>query len=411
MPENEPQSGADPAGLTQKLTPKGERRWALTGCIGCTGFLVLGILMTILGVRSAQTPAAVWSQLRTYMAFEGAPENFEPLFVVPFFDSRQIVFTRKSDSALVFVQEYSGRERETFEEALDAGFVAELDGFLQVKSDTLSLQGREVDALRYIDQGTFQNASSSADGFRDWLLSAMGMEQNAIADIVDIEQPASVIRIRFSGAADRGGTILMVRSVGTAPMDEAALEDLFAPFDLWAHVGSVPVLFPDAVWAKTRVHLSFKEQPKGFGTLFVLPLEDSELAAIYRESDSAILFAHAFLESSPLQSFLDRNAAAAREDFSDVTSGSMALQGRDVRYLSYVDQGSAKEYSSEEQGLRHMLRVSAITDPEMPIGVTRIQLTGDASSGGTVLVVRSPNATPMDEGALEALLQPFDLWP
>jgi hypothetical protein len=145
--------------------------------------------------------------------------------------------------------------------------------------------------------------------------------------------------------------------------------------------------------------------------LFVLPLEDSELAAIYRESDSAILFAHAFLESSPLQSFLDRNAAAAREDFSDVTSGSMALQGRDVRYLSYVDQGSAKEYSSEEQGLRHMLRVSAITDPEMPIGVTRIQLTGDASSGGTVLVVRSPNATPMDEGALEALLQPFDLWP
>ncbi|MDG1499483.1 MAG: hypothetical protein P8N31_02525 [Planctomycetota bacterium] len=236
--------GADPAGLTVKLTPRGERRWAVVGCVGCTGFLVLGLLLTILGIKAAQAPEAVWSQLHAYMDFEGQPEGFEPLFVVPFFDSRQIVFYRDVDKALVFVQEFSGRERETFDEALDPVFVESIDGYDEVTSGTLLLQGREVDFVRYTDRGTFENPSAPGDGAREWLLSALGMQQHNIADIMDSDQPAVVVRIRFSGDADQGGTMLMVRTQGTTPMDEPALEDLFQDFDLWAHVGSAPVFIP-----------------------------------------------------------------------------------------------------------------------------------------------------------------------
>jgi hypothetical protein len=236
--------GADPAGLTKKLTPTGERRWAVVGCLGCSGFLVLGLLLTVLGIKSAQTPEAVWSQLHAYMEFEGDPEGFEPLFVVPFFDSRQIVFYRVSDNALVFIQEYSGRERESFDEALDLEFVASLEGYTGVSEGTLMLQEREVDFVRFTDSGTFRNASAAGDGVRDWLLNALGMEQHKIAEIVDSDQPAAVIRIRFSGEADAGGTILVVRSHDAKPMNQASLEALFQPFDLWAHVGSAPVFVP-----------------------------------------------------------------------------------------------------------------------------------------------------------------------
>ena len=236
--------GADPAGLTEKLTPRGERRWAVVGCVGCTGFLVFGLLLTILGIKSAQVPEAVWSQLHAYMEFEGEPEGFAPLFVVPFFDSRQIVFYRESDKALVFVQEFSGRERETFDESLDAEFIDAIDGYDQVTSGTLTLQEREVDFVRYTDRGTFENPSAPGDGVRDWLLDTLGMEQHDISGVMDSGQPAAVVRIRFSGDADQGGTMLMVRTQGTAPMDVPALEDLFQPFDLWAHVGSAPVFVP-----------------------------------------------------------------------------------------------------------------------------------------------------------------------
>jgi hypothetical protein len=113
-----------------------------------------------------------------------------------------------------------------------------------VTSGTLMLQDREVDFVRYTDRGTFENPSAPGDGAREWLLGALGMEQHNIADIMDSDQSAAVVRIRFSGEADQGGTMLMVRTLGTKPMDEPALEDLFQDFDLWARVGSAPVFVP-----------------------------------------------------------------------------------------------------------------------------------------------------------------------
>jgi hypothetical protein len=415
MSEQAQPAGADPAGLTEKLTPKGERRWAVTGCLGCSGFLVLGLLLTVLGVKSAQSPEAVWSQLQTYMSFEGEPEGYEPLFVVPFFDSRQIVFMRTSDSALVFVQEFSGRERETFEDAFDPEFLAGLEGYLQVTSEVLSLQGRQVEAVRYIDQGTFTNASSTADGFRDWLLSAIGMERNAIADITDVGRPAAVVRIRFSGAADAGGTILMVRSLGESPLDVQGLEELFSPFDLWAHVDSVPVLLPEAVWSRLQKHVAFAEQPKGYGTLFVLPFEGGFQTGIYRESDGVTLFLKEFTERGTPFEALDTEELASHSDDSGLTSGTMTLQGQEVSFVRYLDSGTAKSYSSEDLELRDLLRVSAITDPKMPATVTRILLRDHDGAAGTALIVRNSSSNEqagvlMDEAALEILFQPFDLW-
>jgi hypothetical protein len=227
--------------MVAKLTPRGERRWAVAGCFGCLGFALLTVLLTVLGVKTAQAPEAVWSQLHAYMEFEGEPAGYVPIFVLPFFDSRQIAFFRESDRTQILLQEYSGRERERFDEALDPEIVSAVEGLYDVSVETMNLQGRDVDCLRYSGLETDLNEGGAADSFRDWLLSSLGLSP---AGVTDVQMPAAVIRIRFSSEADSGGTILMVRSPDLVPMDRDALEELFAPFDLWAHVGSAPVFVP-----------------------------------------------------------------------------------------------------------------------------------------------------------------------
>jgi hypothetical protein len=399
--------GADPKGLTKKMSSRSERRWAVTGCVGCMGFMVLAVLFTILGVKAAQSPDAVWGQLRTYMDFEGEPDGFAPLYVVPFFDSRQVVFYRESDTTLVFVQEYSGRERDRFDEALDVEFVAAQDSAEDASAGTLTLQDREVDYVRFTYPGDFLATASTDEGFRTWLLEKLGMQRHEISDIVDSTKPSATLRLRFSTAADVGGTILMVSSTGTEQLDEAALEELFAPFDLWAHVGSTPVLVPDAVWAKFGSYLAFEDTPEDFGTLFVLPTEDLYQTAVYRESDNTILFAQQYGPGGPGDA-LDVRAAA--EQFQSVQEGELQLQGSEVKFLRYLDNGISKVPAPPDVQLHGMLLVSAIVEANMPAAVIRLQIPNHDSDTGTILTVRAPSALPMDQAALESLLQPFDLW-
>ena len=134
------------------LSQESQKRWAIGGCVGCLGFLILAVGLSILSVKRALAPGNVWGQLSAYMGVEpeAPPEGYRALFVLPFFDQRQIAFYRESDNAQVLLQEYSGRVREDFDLAFDVEHLEALDGVGLVEAGTLTLQGREVDVVRFV---------------------------------------------------------------------------------------------------------------------------------------------------------------------------------------------------------------------------------------------------------------------
>ena len=175
---------------------------------------------------------------------EAPPEGYRALFVLPFFDQRQIAFYRESDSAQVLLQEYSGRVREDFDLAFDVEHLEGLAGVGMVEAGTLTLQGREVEVVRFVGAEVLEPEATREGGLRGWIVDTFDLRP---ADLPDFRRDTPVVRIRFSGDADAGGTTLNLRAPTSEPFTEADLEELLAPFDLWTRVGSAPVFVdPDA---------------------------------------------------------------------------------------------------------------------------------------------------------------------
>ena len=228
------------------LSRASQKRWAVGGCVGCLGFVVLAASLSLLSVKNALAPANVWGQLSAYVGLdpEAPPEGYRPLFVLPFFDQRQIAFYRASDETQVLVQEYSGRVREDFDLAFDVEHLAGLPGIGQAAADTLTLQGREVEAVRFLGAEELEPEAVNEGGLRGWIVDTFDLRPD---DLPVFRRDTPVVRIRFSGAGDAGGTTLNVRSATARPLTEADLEELLAPFDLWRHVDSAPQFVdPDA---------------------------------------------------------------------------------------------------------------------------------------------------------------------
>ena len=227
------------AGDAPTLSGKSQRRWAIGGCFGCLGFAVLTAGLSLLGVKNALAPENVWGQLSAYMGFdlEQPPAGYVPLFVLPFFDQRQIAFYRESDQTQVLLQEYSGRTREDFDLAFDVEALEAMEGIGEVEAVLLTLQGREVEAVRFVGAENLEPEATREGGVRGWIVETFDL---APEDLPVFRRDTPVVRIRFSGGADFGGTTLNVRAPSATPLDEAALEDFFEPFDLWSRVDSAP---------------------------------------------------------------------------------------------------------------------------------------------------------------------------
>lgn len=225
------------------LTRPAQKRWALFGCFGCSGFIALTVVLSLLGFRNALQPDNVWSQLHAYMDFEAPPEGFTPLFEVSFFDQRQIAFYRTADRTQVVLQEFTSRVREDFDEAFDKD-VVEQDGTEVIESGTLELQGRPVEYIMFLGDGgdELDHIDSIKTSRRGKLLDWLGLLPK---DLPVFATHTPVYQLRFSGANDGGGTLLIVRAPTIAPLKPADFEALFAPFDLWAFVDSAPVAPPD----------------------------------------------------------------------------------------------------------------------------------------------------------------------
>jgi len=222
------------------LSKASQKRWAIGGCLGCSGFLVMAFVLALVGVKRSLQPDNVWAQLSAYLGFEAPPEGFEALFVVPFFDQRQIAFYRTSDNTEVILEEFSSRVREDFDDAFS---VDELiaSGARGVTAGAYELQGRQVEYV------TFRGGAEAAlgatrspeerGGIQAWILDTFGL---APVDPPLFPLDTPIVRLRFSGASDSGGTVLMVRSPTSVALTQAELEALFAPFDLWSRVDSAP---------------------------------------------------------------------------------------------------------------------------------------------------------------------------
>lgn len=226
---------------TNVLSRSAQKRWALFGCLGCGGFLALALVLSLLGMRNALQPDNVWSQLHAYLGFEDPPEGYAPLFEVAFFDQRQISFYREADHALVVVQEFTSRVREDFDDALDPEKLS-ADGLI-VEHATIELQGRAVELNTVL--GDTSTSAGDVERLHDSLpgrlLGKLGLVPD---DLPTFPTDTPVHQIRFSGANDGGGTLLVVRAPTSAPMTAQELEELFAPFDLWAFVDSAPAAPP-----------------------------------------------------------------------------------------------------------------------------------------------------------------------
>jgi len=222
------------------LSQESQKRWAIGGCVGCLGFLILAVGLSILSVKRALAPGNVWGQLSAYMGVEpeAPPEGYRALFVLPFFDQRQIAFYRESDNAQVLLQEYSGRVREDFDLAFDVEHLEALDGVGLVEAGTLTLQGREVDVVRFVGAEVLEPEPRREGGLRGWVVETFDLRPE---DMPEFRRDTPVVRIRFSGSGDAGGTTLNLRAPTGEPFTEADLEELLAPFDLWTKVGSAPV--------------------------------------------------------------------------------------------------------------------------------------------------------------------------
>lgn len=223
------------------LSKASQKRWALGGCLGCGGFMLLAVVMAVVGFKRSIEPANVWGQLSAYMSFEDPPEGFEPLFVVSFFDQRQVAFYRASDLTEVIVMEFTGRVREGFEDAFDVDKLA-AEGASEVTEGVLQLQGHEVPFVTFVGGAAAGSGAAARveqrDGLQGTLLEALGL----LPDEPPVfPEGTPIMHLRFSGAADSGGTLLIVRAPTLAVPTEAELEALFAPFDLWSRVGSAPL--------------------------------------------------------------------------------------------------------------------------------------------------------------------------
>lgn len=222
------------------LSKASQKRWALGGCLGCSGFALLAFVLALVGVKRSLQPENVWAQLSAYVDFEAPPEGFQALFVVPFFDQRQIAFYRVADKTEVILEEYSSRMREDFDEAFSVAKLIE-GGARSVKTGTLRLQGRDVEYVTFLGGETAAKGGTRAPeergGLQGWILETFALAPED-PPVFPLDTP--ILRMRFSGASDSGGTVLMVRSPGAEPMTAAQLEDLFTPFDLWSRVDSTP---------------------------------------------------------------------------------------------------------------------------------------------------------------------------
>ena len=218
------------------LTRGAQKRWALFGCFGCLGFLLLAVTLSLLGFRNALRPENVWGQLSAYMEFEVPPEGFAPLFEVSFFDQRQIAFYRESDRTQVVLQEFSSRVREDFDEALDSEILT-AGGATNVETGELVLQGRTVTFARFLPAPDAEAPLAPGRTIPGRLLESLGLLP---ADVPTFRTDTPVHLLRFSGLNDGGGTVLSVRAPTPTPLTPMDLEELFAPFDLWAKVDSAP---------------------------------------------------------------------------------------------------------------------------------------------------------------------------
>lgn len=222
------------------LSRESQKRWALGGCLGCGGFLLLAFVLSLVGVKRSLDTGNVWSQLAAYMDFESPPAGFEALFVVSFFDQRQIAFYRVEDNTEVILMEYTGRVREGFEDAFDVDKLKE-GGSLVVSRDQIMLQGREVEAIRFsggkaagAGQAPDEESSNSLQGR---VLRLFGLMPE---NLPTFQLDTPIIHLRFSGDSDSGGTLIIVRSPTDAPLSSEDLDQLFIPFDLWSQVDSAP---------------------------------------------------------------------------------------------------------------------------------------------------------------------------
>lgn len=230
------EQGAEPLVLSRES----QKRWAIGGCLGCFGFLVLAAVLALVGFKRSLDPDNIWSQLSAYMDFEVPPEGFEPLFVVSFFDQRQVAFYRPSDMTEVILMEFTGRVREGFEEAFDPEKLKQ-GGSVDIVPGTVELQGREVQMVTF--RGGAAAGSMAADqgehktGLQGRVLELFGLLPE---DPPVFPDNTPILQLRFSGESDSGGTLLVVRSPTEVPLTGAELEELFAPFDLWSRVDSAP---------------------------------------------------------------------------------------------------------------------------------------------------------------------------
>lgn len=232
------EDGAKPQPLS--LSRKSQKRWAIGGCFGCFGFASLAFILAVLGVKTSLEPGRVWTELSAYMDFETPPKGFKSLFVVPFFDQRQIAFYREADKTHVMLQEYSGRVREDFDDAFDVE-ILKAGGATEIESGSFKLQGREVAFVRFLGGAAgnqeMPKAGEVRSGMQGMILDAFNMLPE---DPPTFPVGTPLIRMRFSGVNDNGGTLIMVRAPTLAVMTVADLSDLFAPFDLWSQVDSAP---------------------------------------------------------------------------------------------------------------------------------------------------------------------------
>nr|MBC8451366.1 hypothetical protein [Planctomycetota bacterium] len=143
------------------LSKASQKRWALGGCLGCSGFALLAFVLALVGVKRSLQPENVWAQLSAYVDFEAPPEGFQALFVVPFFDQRQIAFYRVADKTEVILEEYSSRMREDFDEAFSVAKLIE-GGARSVKTGTLRLQGRDVEYVTFLGGETAAKGGTRA---------------------------------------------------------------------------------------------------------------------------------------------------------------------------------------------------------------------------------------------------------
>jgi len=222
------------------LSRKSQKRWAFGGCLGCGGFMALALVMALIGFKRSLDPQNIWAQLSAYMDFESPPEGFEPLFVMSFFDQRQIAFYRPEDMTEVILMEYTGRVREGFEDAFDVDNLKE-SGSLVVEQGTMVLQGREVQTVSFSGGAAAgampADAGERKTGLQGKLLKTFGLLPE---DPPVFRKDTPILHLRFSGDSDSGGTLLVVRAPTEAPLTQADLEALFVPFDLWSQVDSAP---------------------------------------------------------------------------------------------------------------------------------------------------------------------------